>query len=85
MKGLVFFENCILVWVLTVVEFVRINNYLHCNLGSFWYRVSTKHQKFIKNYIWSVLLYGCETWTLNIYEIEREEALETEHKKRSSL
>jgi hypothetical protein len=33
-------------------------------------------KSFIKTYIWSVLLYGCETWTLKKYEIERLEAME---------
>jgi hypothetical protein len=34
------------------------------------------HKKFIKTFVWSVLLYGCETWILNKYETERLEAME---------
>ncbi|KAI5755057.1 hypothetical protein M8J77_013699 [Diaphorina citri] len=33
-------------------------------------------KKFIKTYIWSILLYGCETWTMGKYERERLEAME---------
>ena len=33
-------------------------------------------KKFIKTYIWSILLYGCETWTVGRYERERLEAME---------
>jgi hypothetical protein len=33
-------------------------------------------KSFIKPYIWSVLLYGCETWTLKKYEMERLKVME---------
>uniref|UniRef100_A0A8D9DT62 Craniofacial development protein 2 n=1 Tax=Cacopsylla melanoneura TaxID=428564 RepID=A0A8D9DT62_9HEMI len=37
--------------------------------------IGTK-KKFIKTYIWSLLLYGCETWTMGKYEKDRLEAME---------
>lgn len=36
----------------------------------------TSRKKFIKTYIWSILLYGCETWAIGKYERERLEAME---------
>uniref|UniRef100_A0A8D8V5T2 Uncharacterized protein n=1 Tax=Cacopsylla melanoneura TaxID=428564 RepID=A0A8D8V5T2_9HEMI len=33
-------------------------------------------KKFIKTFVWSVLLYGCETYTLNKNEKQRSEAME---------
>lgn len=33
-------------------------------------------KRFIKTFIWSILLYGCETWTLGEYEKLRLEAME---------
>lgn len=36
----------------------------------------TSRKKFIKTYIWSILLYGCETWTMGVYEKRRLEAME---------
>jgi len=33
-------------------------------------------KKFIITYIWSLLLYGCETWTIGNYERDRLEAME---------
>ena len=33
-------------------------------------------KKFIRTYIWSLLLYGCETWTIGKYERNRLEAME---------
>jgi len=36
----------------------------------------TSRKKFIKKYIWSILLYGCETWTIGKYKRDRLEAME---------
>uniref|UniRef100_A0A8D8RMY9 Craniofacial development protein 2 n=1 Tax=Cacopsylla melanoneura TaxID=428564 RepID=A0A8D8RMY9_9HEMI len=33
-------------------------------------------KRFIKTYIWSILLYGCETWTMRQYDRDRLEAME---------
>lgn len=33
-------------------------------------------KRFIKTFVWSILLYGCETWTLGEYEKARLEAME---------
>ncbi|VVC43630.1 Hypothetical protein CINCED_3A006507 [Cinara cedri] len=33
-------------------------------------------KKFVKTYVWSILLYGCESWTIGKYEKNRLEAME---------
>lgn len=33
-------------------------------------------KKFVKTYIWSILLYGCESWTIGKYEKDSLEAME---------
>ncbi|VVC25121.1 Hypothetical protein CINCED_3A009847 [Cinara cedri] len=38
-------------------------------------KIETK-KKFIKTFVWSVLLYGCETWTIKKKEKDRLEAME---------
>jgi hypothetical protein len=36
----------------------------------------SSRKKFVKTYIWSILLYGCESWTIGKYEKDRLEAME---------
>ncbi|KAL4148794.1 hypothetical protein QTP88_002949 [Uroleucon formosanum] len=36
----------------------------------------SSRKKFVKAYIWSILLYGCESWTIGKYEKDRLEAME---------
>ena len=39
------------------------------------FRISVK-KKMVKTLIWTTLLYGCETWTMNVDDVRRLEALE---------